>query len=194
MQIAIRENAIELEGYVNAVCRDSRELADRRGKFVEQIEAGAWRKALEKEEEIKLLFNHDRTRELGSTKSTVKLWEDNIGLKIRATITDEEVIECAKRNKLTGFSFGFFALKQRFEPIKEALERRYVEELKVTEVSLLSRTPAYFGTQVELRDNEPTLLEFRSEEDHQDEIEIPKEEKREEQPIIIDYSKYKYAF
>lgn len=189
MRVQIRENAIEIEGYVNAVCRDSRQLADRRGKFVEQIEAGAWQRALDREEEVKMLFNHDNKRELGSTKQNVELWEDNIGLKVRATITDEEVIECAKNNKLTGFSFGFYANKQRYEPIKEGLERRYVEDLKLTEVSLLSKTPAYFGTQVELRGDETVIREFRSIEDVQDHVEPPKEEQREEPPVI-DYTMY----
>lgn len=191
MRVQIRENSIEIEGYVNAVCRDSRELADRRGKFVEQIESGTWQRALNREEEVKLLFNHDKKRELGSTKDKVELWEDNIGLKIRATITDEEVIECAKNKKLTGFSFGFLANKQRFEQVREGLERRYIEELTLTEVSLLSRTPAYFGTQVELRDDETTLREYRSTEDAQDHVNV--EEKREEPPKV-DYSKYKYLF
>lgn len=193
MRVQIRENSIEIEGYVNAVCRDSRQLADRRGKFVEQIEAGAWQRALDREEEVRLLFNHDKERELGSTKQNVELWEDNIGLKIRATITDEEVIESAKENKLTGFSFGFFANKQRYEPVSEGLERRYVEDLKLTEVSLLSKTPAYFGTQVELRGDEATIREFRSIEDAQEQVK-EHEEKREKQPIQVDYSKYKYKF
>ena len=93
MRVQIRENSIEIEGYVNAVCRDSRVLIDRRGKFVEQIQAGAWQRALERENEVRLLFNHDNKRQLGSTKDNVELWEDNIGLKIRSTISDEEVIE-----------------------------------------------------------------------------------------------------
>lgn len=191
MRVQIRENSIEIEGYVNAVCRDSRVLIDRRGKFVEQIQAGAWQRALERENEVRLLFNHDNKRQLGSTKDNVELWEDNIGLKIRATISDEEVIECAKENKLTGFSFGFFANKQKYEPVNENLERRYIEDLKVTEVSLLSKKPAYFGTQVEFRDDESEVKEFRSTEDIQDYIKI--EEKRVE-PEKVDYSKYKYSF
>lgn len=192
MKVQIRGNSIEIEGYVNAVCRDSRELADRRGKFVEQIEAGVWQRALDREDEVKMLFNHDNKRQIGTTKDNVELYEDNIGLKVRATITDAEVIEYAKNNKLTGFSFGFYANKQRYEQVREGLERRYIEDLKLTEVSLLSLTPAYFGTQVELRDDETSIIEFRSIEDVQDHIE-PQEEQREETQKV-DYTKYKYLF
>ena len=39
MKIEIRNNSIVLDGYVNAVCRDSRVLPSPRGKFVEQIKA-----------------------------------------------------------------------------------------------------------------------------------------------------------
>ena len=192
MKVQIRGNSIEIEGYVNAVCRDSRELADRRGKFVEQIEAGVWQRALDREDEVKMLFNHDNKRQIGTTKDNVELYEDNIGLKVRATITDAEVIEYAKNNKLTGFSFGFYANKQRYEQVREGLERRYIEDLKLTEVSLLSKTPAYFGTQVELRGDETTIREFRSTEDVQDHIE-PQEEQQEDTQKV-DYTKYKYLF
>lgn len=192
MRTKFRDGSIEIEGYVNAVCRDSRELVDRRGKFVEQIESGVWQRALDKEQEVKMLFNHNSNREIGTTKGNVELYEDNIGLKVRAIITDAEVVEYAKNNKLTGFSFGFYAIKQRFEQVREGLERRYIEDLKLTEVSLLSVTPAYFGTQVEIRENETSLIEFRSVEDMQEHVEEQKEERECTQKV--DYSKYKYSF
>ena len=53
MKIEIRNNSIVLDGYVNAVCRDSRILPSPHGKFVEQIKATVWERALEKAEDVK---------------------------------------------------------------------------------------------------------------------------------------------
>ena len=58
MKIEIRDNSIRIEGYVNAICRDSRVLPSPRGRFVEQIKEKVWERALEKAEDVKLLFNH----------------------------------------------------------------------------------------------------------------------------------------
>ncbi|MBG9577793.1 peptidase U35, partial [Bacillus thuringiensis] len=51
-------------------------------------------KALNKAQNVDLLFNHDKTRKLGSTENgNLELYEDNIGLRAIATVTDEQVIE-----------------------------------------------------------------------------------------------------
>ena len=47
MKIRIRADSVEVEGYVNAVGRDSRKLVDEYGyPYVEQIQPGAFAKAL----------------------------------------------------------------------------------------------------------------------------------------------------
>ena len=101
MRIEIRNDSVLLDGYVNAVARDSRPMLDEHGeKFVEQIVPKTFQRALEKNDDIFCLLNHEPSRVLGSTKKgNIELFEDNIGLRAICTITDSEVIEKAKSNK-----------------------------------------------------------------------------------------------
>ncbi|HFD2043927.1 TPA: HK97 family phage prohead protease [Clostridium perfringens] len=165
MRVEIRNNSIIIDGYVNAVARDSRLIPDVKGSFREQIVPKAFQRALEKAENVDILLNHDKNRKLGSTtEGNLELFEDNIGLRAIATITDAEVIEKAKRNELRGWSFGFYSVKDRWEDIEEGIQRRYVEELELTEVSIVDNTkvPAYSATSIETRANEEVLTETRS--------------------------------
>ncbi|EJT5930500.1 HK97 family phage prohead protease [Clostridium perfringens] len=165
MRVEIRNNSIIIDGYVNAVARDSRLIPDVKGSFREQIVPKAFQRALEKAENVDILLNHDKNRKLGSTaEGTLELFEDNIGLRAIATITDAEVIEKAKKNELRGWSFGFYSVKDRWEDIEEGVQRRYVEDLELTEVSIVDNTkvPAYSATSIETRANEEVLTETRS--------------------------------
>lgn len=154
MRIEIRSDSVVIEGYVNAVGRDSRVMKDRKtGKrFVEQIRPGAFKRALE-QNEVQLLLNHDEARNLGSTETNLTLYEDSIGLKARAEITDAEVIEKAKKKKLRGWSFGFYERDASEEDAGNGLERRFVEEMELREVSIIDerKIPCYEGTSLEMR-------------------------------------------
>lgn len=154
MQINIRGDSVEIDGYVNAVERLSKPLNSRAGKFRERIKVGAFRRAIERNDDIHILLNHDQTRDLGSTKrGNLELHEDNIGLRARATITDADVVEKAKRGDLVGWSFGFTDrdVDTRDE---DGMMTRDVKDLDLYEVSVLdrSRVPAYSGTIVQVRD------------------------------------------
>ena len=154
MRIEIRSDSVVIEGYVNAVGRDSRVMKDRKtGKrFVEQIRPGAFKRALE-QNEVQLLLNHDEARNLGSTETNLTLYEDSIGLKACAEITDAEVIEKAKKKKLRGWSFGFYERDASEEDAGNGLERRFVEEMELREVSIIDerKIPCYEGTSLEMR-------------------------------------------
>lgn len=164
MKIEIRSDSVAIEGYVNAVARDSRELPSARGRFVEQILPTVWEKAIDKAEDIKLLFNHKENRELGSIKQgNLELFEDNIGLRAICTIYDDEVIQKAKDKKLTGWSFGFIPRKDFWEDFKDGVQRRFIQELELLEVSILDKTPAYIGTSIETRGEETLIREIRNE-------------------------------
>lgn len=162
MHIEIRSNFVKLEGYVNAVARDSKVLNENGREFVEQVVPGAWKKALSANDNIKLLFNHDHNRTLGSMKNgNLKLKEDNIGLKATCTIYDGEVIQKAKEGKLKGWSFGFSIIDDSYEKFNN-MERRYIKELKLLEVSILDITPAYVGTSIESRNENNRKVEIRT--------------------------------
>ena len=59
MKIEVRNDKVIIDGYVNAVDRFSKILYDKRGQFVEKIMPSVFRRALEKNDAIKVLLNHD---------------------------------------------------------------------------------------------------------------------------------------
>ena len=98
MKYEIREDSVVIDGYVNVTQRDSKEMRSINGKFVEQVRPNTFDKSLHRNDNVKLLLNHNEQRELGNTKDNVQLNEDVIGLRCIATITDSEVISKAKNN------------------------------------------------------------------------------------------------
>lgn len=154
MQINIREDSVEIDGYVNAVERLSKPLNSRIGQFRERIKAGAFQRAIQRNDDIHILLNHDQDRDLGSTKQgNLELHEDSIGLRAKATITDADVVAKAKHGDLVGWSFGF---SDRDVDTREedGMMTRDVKDLDLYEVSILDRSkvPAYDGTLIQARD------------------------------------------
>ena len=173
MKIKIRSDSVEIEGYVNAVERLSKPLWSRIGNFIERICAGAFKKALRRNKDVKILLNHNWNRVLGSTaEGNLELEEDSIGLHARATITDPEVIEKARAGKLRGWSFGFRD-REVENGIEDGMLLRKVRDLDLSEVSILddTRSPAYAGTLIMARsvDGKEEMY-FRGEENTDDEI------------------------
>lgn len=152
MEIRIKKDYITVDGYVNAVARDSKKIYSPTGYFVEQVLPRVWGKALRKTDDVKLLFNHEEDRELGSIKKgNLELYEDAIGLRVKCKIYDKEVIKEARLNNIKGWSFGFFAKKDKWENIKNGLKRRYLVDIDLLEVSILTEEPAYTGCLAEVR-------------------------------------------
>ena len=148
MKVEIRNNSVTLDGYVNVVDRESRVLPSPRGVFKEVITPGAFEKALNATSNVDLLFNHDETRKLGSTvEGNLQLYEDNVGLRAIATITDQEVIQKAMNNELQGWSFGFIATNDEWTE-SDGIQKRYVKDMELKEVSILDCTPAYVATSI----------------------------------------------
>ena len=167
MKVEVRNDSVVISGYVNAVERWSKPLrANLRGiaqRFIERIKAGTFRTALKRNDNVKVLLNHNPDRELANTKDgTAILEEDNIGLRAEVTITDPEVVEKARNNTLVGWSFGFYSNSD--EVAQEAtIATRTVTDMDLVEVSILddTKSPAYYGTSIETRSEGGTPLEIR---------------------------------
>lgn len=203
MKIRVRNDTVTIEGYVNAVERDSKTLWSRMGQFIERIKAGAFRRALERNKNVRLLLNHREDRDLGGTgDGNLTLREDNIGLYARAVVTDSEVVEKARNGDLVGWSFGFYDRPDGVvKRMIDGILHRDVSDMELEEVSILDsrKTPAYDGTLIMARDGEEKL-QLRSEpffddaeltvEETQPEPEKEKEEEKqpEETRAEIDYS------
>lgn len=178
MKISIREDKVEIEGYVNAIERYSKPLMSRVGRFIERICKGAFAKAIKRNNDIHILLNHDWNKDLGSTKNgTLELVEDNIGLRARACITDKDVIEKARNGELVGWSFGFSDRDVVNSVDMNGMPTRAVKDLDLYEVSILDRrkSPAYEGTLISAR-SVSDEIHFRGD-DFIDEIETLQNDK-----------------
>lgn len=171
MKVEIRNDSVRIDGYVNAVERDSKPLRGKDGVFVEKVRAGVFGRALARakacRQEVRVLLNHDYNRELTSTaEETTRLYEDNIGLRCTFETRDADIMEKAKTGKLSGWSFGFVCLKDEKRDVDGVVHRELLD-IELREVTILDqRIPAYNGTSVELRDTGEDYLEVREIEDN----------------------------
>lgn len=168
MNIEVRNDSVFISGYVNAVERWSKPIRDKlRGvdqRFVEKIKAGSFRTALKRNNNVKVLLNHNYGRELANTKDgTARLEEDNIGLRAEVKITDPDVVEKARNHKLVGWSFGFYTNSDEVAQGNGIAERTLID-FDLPEVSILddTRSPAYYGQSIETRSENGIPLEIRN--------------------------------
>ena len=152
MNIQLRDEHLEVDGYVTAIERFSKVLNSRCGRFKEIIREGVFKRAIHRNDDIHILLNHEFKKDLGSTKKgNLFLKEDNVGLRVRAKITDPEVLKKAKNGDLIGWSFGFKDVDVKQKMDGDILVRD-VNDIDLVEVSILDRTrsPAYKGNTIEL--------------------------------------------
>lgn len=162
MKAEIRADGLHITGYVNVPGRESRPVITPRGKVIEVIEQRAFQRALQKVDNIDLMVDHER--KIASTKEgTLKVWEDEIGLRAETVITDEEVIKGAREGKLKGWSFNMMRVVDELEERADKLPLRRVKDFLMTEITLaLRKLPAYSATSIEVRAEEEEENEIRA--------------------------------
>lgn len=194
MNINIRaDDTVEIDGYVNAVERLSKPLSDRQGQFLERICKGAFRKALGRAEDVRILLNHYWDRDLGGlADGNLELEEDAIGLHARAVIKDADVVKKARNGELVGWSFGF-SDRDVENGEEKGLPLREVRDLDLYEVSLIDRTkiPAYDGTLVAVRTADDSKALNISDVTELS-VRVTEEEKKDQPtPKEVDYTEFK---
>ena len=167
MDIEVRNDSVVISGYVTSVERWSKPLLANCGgmiqRCIEKIKAGAFETALKRNNNVKVLLNHNKDRELANTlDGTAKLEEDNIGLRAEVTITDAEVVEKARKHKLVGWSFGFYGNSVEVGN-ENGMATRTVSDMDLMEVSILddTKSPAYYGQSIETRSENGEVMEIR---------------------------------
>jgi hypothetical protein len=120
------------------------------GGFTEVIAPGAFSRSLKSRNDIKLLWNHDTSAVLGSTRSgTLKLVEDERGLRVEASLPNtthgRDARELVKRGDVTGFSFGFTIPGRGGDEWNAEGTERTLKSVRLHEVSL-TPFPAYTAT------------------------------------------------
>ena len=164
MRIELRADGLHISGYVNVTGKLSRPVITPRGKVLETIEERAFAEAIKKNGDITVTLDHDQGHAYASTRDgTLTLKEDAIGLHADVLITDETVIEMARKGKIRGWSFGMYNVQDEMEKRGEdELPIRHVKNLMLDHISLIKdKIPCYAATSVECRAGEAVDLEQR---------------------------------
>lgn len=171
------ENKMVVSGYVNKTNQWSQPLGAR-NKFVERIEKGVFRRALQRATEVQFLAEHDNKKILSSTKNgKLTLREDQQGLYMEATITPTswgvDYYNLIKDGIITNMSFGMAVRDQKWSKRNDGISERTINELDLFEVSAV-KNPAYVQSTIAARSIE--IVE---------DIEIPVEEKTEQRELTL---------
>ncbi len=165
MRMEIRADGLHINGYVNVTGKLSRPVITPRGKVLETIEERAFDEAIKKNGNITVQLDHDAGHAYASTSGgTLVLKEDAIGLHADVLITDETVIEMARKGKLRGWSFGMYNVQDEMESRGEdELPIRHVKHLDLDHISLIKdKVPCYAATSVEVRAEGDVYVEQRA--------------------------------
>lgn len=146
-----------LTGYASTV-DDPYTVSDWLGDYTETICRGAFTKALQERDDVRLLVNHEGIP-LARTKSgTMTLREDDHGLMVDVPNLDgdsplvQTVRSAMQRGDVDEMSFAFRATRQEWN---EDYTERFVREVKLFDVTIATY-PANAGTNVKLRTALPT--------------------------------------
>ena len=146
IEFEVREGSdgMTFEGYAAVFNSPSEPLP-----FIERIAPGAFKRSIEARNDIKMLWNHDTSMVLGSTRAgTMRLYEDERGLKVSATLPNttagRDAAELLRRGDVDSMSFGFSVPSGGDEWSADGSERT-LKSVRLHEVSIVA-FPAYSGT------------------------------------------------
>lgn len=164
MRIELRADGLHISGYVNVTGKKSRPVITPHGRCVEVVEERAFERAIAKAGEICVTVDHDNSHIYATTRdSTLKLYEDNIGLHADVLITDPDLIEIAKKGKVRGWSFGMRNVVDTLEQRTDDLPLRRIKELDLDHLTLVvKKQPCYAATSVEVRADVEDFIENRA--------------------------------
>ena len=138
-----------LEGYASVFG-----VAADLGRFSETIERGAFTRALDEQQDVRALVEHDSGRVIGRTKNgTLELREDNRGLFTRIELPDtqdgRDMATLISMGYLDAMSFGFTVQRDRWEQV-DGKQMRFIEDVDLMDVSVVA-FPQYTSTEIALR-------------------------------------------
>lgn len=165
-----------IRGYIETGV-PSKLLSNDKISWREIIEKGVFGRAIgraiDKNEDIDLLYNHNKDEILASTvNNSFILEEDEVGLYFEANISKtswgKDAYTLVKDGIISGLSFGMRVLNSHWVKSINGTNIRIITEIELREVSVL-KTPAYASTLVETRGfakiedvDVPDFIEIRS--------------------------------
>lgn len=159
-EIRADDEGVRVSGYAAVF----NEEADIGGMFREVIAPGAFAAAIERGDDVVFVVNHDGLPLARTRSGTLKLEEDERGLRMETTLDAEDpdvkgIVPKMKRGDLDKMSFAFRARKQEWDDTQDPPVRT-IQEVELFDVSIVT-TPAYEGTEIGLRSLEAARKEQR---------------------------------
>jgi HK97 family phage prohead protease len=144
------DQAIRVSGYA-AVFGEETNIA---GMFTEVIEQGAFTSALERQDDVVFLINHDGLPLARTRSGTLRLTQDERGLFIETELDGSDpdvrsIVPKMKRGDLDKMSFAFIPTRQEWDDSGD-MPKRMIQDLQLHDVAIVT-TPAYDGTEIGLR-------------------------------------------
>lgn len=144
------DQAIRVSGYA-AVFGEETNIA---GMFTEVIEQGAFTSALERQDDVVFLINHDGLPLARTRSGTLRLTQDERGLFIETELDGSDpdvrsIVPKMKRGDLDKMSFAFIPTRQKWDDSGD-MPKRMIQDLQLHDVAIVT-TPAYDGTEIGLR-------------------------------------------
>lgn len=143
---------VGLRGYASTT-EEPYPVTDWLGEYQETICRGAFTKALQERQDVRLLVNHEGLPVARTKSGTMALNEDERGLlvDVPSLDTDSPLVQTLRsamqRGDIDQMSFSFRATRQEWN---EDYTERFVREVKLYDVSVVTY-PANEGTDVKLR-------------------------------------------
>lgn len=158
-EIRADDSGVKVSGYA-AVFNQEANIG---GMFREVIEPGAFRAAIGRDDVV-FLINHEGLPLARTRSGTLKLSEDEHGLKIETDLDAEDpdvrsIIGKMKRGDLDKMSFAFLPSVQEWDDSGD-IPLRTIKEASLFDVSIVT-TPAYAGTDIGLRSLEDARKEIK---------------------------------
>ena len=143
-------SAIRVSGYA-AVFGEETNIA---GMFTEVIERGAFASALERQDDVVFLINHDGLPLARTRSGTLRLTEDERGLYMETELDGSDpdvraIVPKMKRGDLDKMSFAFVPTRQEWNDSGD-MPKRTIQDLELYDVAIVTM-PAYSGTEIGLR-------------------------------------------
>lgn len=153
VRAAPEAGALRFSGYAAKFNAWSQDL----GGFRERFAPGAFAEAVQTDD-VRCLLNHNPDRVLGRTRAgTLKLYEDEIGLRFEVTAPDvswaRDLRVSVERGDIDQCSFAFHAQDEEWKWAVRGsgeLDERTVNRAKLSDVSIVTY-PAYLDTEVSAR-------------------------------------------
>jgi len=153
--------------------------------FTEVVKPGAFTRAINENQDVRALVDHDKSKIIGRTKAgTLTLTEDDKGLRAEITPPNttigRDLVENIRNGNISQMSFGFTVKDEEITRDDKGMITRNLTDLNLFDVSAVTY-PAYKDTEIAVRSETTEQIDKL--------VSISNEEPEEVDPIDVDNDK-----